>query len=80
MRRHVVPLFSQTNTAGLLLISALSKPVENLAILALPLAAITVLLDLRFPGSRLLGEDAGWELRLHVLTSMLASQASFVFQ
>ena len=58
--------------AGLLLISSLSKPVENLAILALPLAAITVLLDLRFPGSRLLGEDAGWELRLHVLTSMLA--------
>ena len=58
--------------AGLLLISALSKPVENLAILALPLAAITVLLDLRFPGSRLIGEDAGWQLRLHVLTSMLA--------
>lgn len=58
--------------AGLLLISSLSKPVENLAILALPVAAITVLLDLRFPGARLLGEDAGWQLRLHVLTSMLA--------
>ena len=58
--------------AGLLLISALSKPVDNLAILALPLAAITVLLDLRFPGSRLLGDDAGWQLRLHVLTSILA--------
>lgn len=58
--------------AGLLLISALSKPVENLAILALPLAAITVLLDLRFPGSHLLGESADWALRVHVLTSMLA--------
>jgi ABC-type uncharacterized transport system permease subunit len=58
--------------AGLLLISALSKPVDNLAILALPLAAITVLLDLRFPGSRLLGDDASWQLRLHVLTSILA--------
>jgi ABC-type uncharacterized transport system permease subunit len=58
--------------AGLLLISALSKPVDNLAILALPLAAITVLLDLRFPGSRLLDDDAGWQLRLHVLTSILA--------
>lgn len=58
--------------AGLLLISALSKPVENLAILALPLAAITVLLDLRFPGSRLLSEGANWALRVHVLTSMLA--------
>ena len=58
--------------AGLLLISSLTKPVENLAILVLPLAALTVLLDLRFPGSRLLGEDSGWALRIHVLTSMLA--------
>jgi ABC-type uncharacterized transport system permease subunit len=58
--------------AALLLISALSKPVENLAILALPLAAITVLLDLRFPGSHLLSEQSGWALRVHVLTSMLA--------
>lgn len=58
--------------AGLLLVSALSKPVENLAILALPVAAITVLLDLRFPGDHLLGQDAGWALRVHVLTSMLA--------
>jgi ABC-type uncharacterized transport system permease subunit len=58
--------------AGLLLISALTKPVDNLAILALPLAAITVLLDLRFPGSHLLGANAGWALRVHVLTSILA--------
>ena len=58
--------------AGLLLISALSKPVENLAILALPLAAITVLLDLRFPGSHLLGQMPAGRLRVHVLTSMLA--------
>jgi len=57
---------------GLLLVSSLTKPVENLAILALPLAAITVVLDLRFPGNHLLSEQAGWELRLHVLTSMLA--------
>ena len=58
--------------AGLLLVSALSKPVENLAILALPLAALTVLLDLRFPGSHMLSEDGGWALRIHVLSSMLA--------
>lgn len=58
--------------AALLLVSSLSKPVENLAILALPVAAITVLLDLRFPGSHLLSDQSGWELRLHVLTSMLA--------
>ncbi len=58
--------------AALLLVSALSKPVENLAILALPIAAATVLLELRYPGSRLLGEQAGWALRVHVLTSLLA--------
>jgi ABC-type uncharacterized transport system permease subunit len=58
--------------AGLLLVSALSKPVENLAILALPLAALTVLLDLRFPGTQLLSADGGWALRTHVLSSMLA--------
>ena len=58
--------------AGLLLVSALTKPIENLGILALPLAAITVLLDLRFPGDHLLGRDADWALRLHVLTSILA--------
>ena len=57
---------------GLLLVSTLSKPVENLAILALPVAAITVLLDVRYPGNRLLGEAAGWALRVHVLASMLA--------
>jgi ABC-type uncharacterized transport system permease subunit len=58
--------------AGLLLLSALSQPVDNLAILALPMAAITVLLDVRFPGRRLLGENADWSLSVHVLTSMLA--------
>ena len=58
--------------AGLLLVSSLSKPVENLAILALPLAAITVLLDLRYPGNHLLGQSVGWALRVHVVTSMLA--------
>ena len=58
--------------AGLLLVSALTKPIENLAIIALPLAAIMVLLDLRFPGDHLLGRDADWALRLHVLTSILA--------
>lgn len=57
---------------ALLLFSTLSKPVENLAILALPLAALTVLLDLRFPGSHMLPENSGWALRAHVLTSMLA--------
>jgi ABC-type uncharacterized transport system permease subunit len=57
---------------GLLLVSSLSKPVENLAILALPLAALAVLLDLRFPAGQMLSESGGWALRVHVLTSILA--------
>ncbi len=57
---------------GLLLVSALSKPIDNLAILALPVAALTVLLDMTYPGIRLLSDDAGWALQVHVLTSMLA--------
>ena len=45
---------------------------ENLAIVVFPMAAIVVLLDLRYPGQRLLGDEADWSLRLHVITSMLA--------
>jgi len=56
----------------LLLVAALSKLVYNLAIFVLPIAALTVVLDLRYPGVRLLSEDAGWALQVHVLTSMLA--------
>jgi len=58
--------------AVLLLVSSLNKPVENLAILLFPLAALALLLDLRYPGHHLLGEDANWALRLHVITSILA--------
>jgi len=56
----------------LLLASALSKPVDNLAILIFPMAAIVLLLDLRYPGQHLLGAEASWALRLHVITSILA--------
>lgn len=56
----------------LLLLSSLSKPVENLGILLFPVAALTVYLDLRFPSLHLLRQEAGWALKLHVLTSMLA--------
>lgn len=58
--------------AVLLLISAMSKPVENLAIVTFPLAALAMLVDMRYPGLHLLGENAGWALRLHVVTSILA--------
>ncbi len=57
---------------AILLISSLSKPVENLGIVLLPMAALAVLLEQYFPGQHLLGPDADWPLRTHVLTSLLA--------
>jgi ABC-type uncharacterized transport system permease subunit len=58
--------------AALLLFSSLGKPVENLGIALFPLTAIGILLELRFPASRLLSESAAWGLKFHVVISMLA--------
>ncbi|ESQ15026.1 MAG TPA: cytochrome C biogenesis protein [Chromatiaceae bacterium] len=55
-----------------LLISSLSKPIENLGLVILPLAAVAVLLDLLYPSVNFMSEDASWILKLHVLLSMLA--------
>ena len=55
-----------------LLISSLSKPIESLGIVILPLAAIAVLLDQLYPSVSFMSEDASWVLKLHVLLSMLA--------
>ena len=56
----------------LLLISALSKPVENLGIVLFPLAALMLWLESRYPTSHFLSPDADWGLKAHVLVSMLA--------
>ncbi len=58
--------------AAILLVSSLSKPVDNLGIILLPLAALTIILQLRFPGIQLLSAKASWGLKLHVLISILA--------
>ncbi len=58
--------------ALLLLISSLGKPVENLGILLLPLAAIAIVLELRYPSVRPLGETATLGLKVHILVSLLA--------
>jgi ABC-type uncharacterized transport system permease subunit len=68
---NALSLASWTVVASLL-ISSLSKPIENLGLVILPLAAITVLLDLLYPGVGFMSEDASWNLKLHVLLSMLA--------
>ncbi len=56
----------------LLLTSSIGKPVENLGILLLPLAALSILLELKYPSTRLLDPSAAWGLKTHVLISMLA--------
>ncbi|WP_456412638.1 cytochrome C assembly family protein [Thiolapillus sp.] len=56
----------------LYLLAALSKPVESLGMVLLPMAALTLLLDHFFPGISLLPPDTNWELRAHVISSILA--------
>ena len=56
----------------LLMISSLTKPVENLGIVLLPLAIIALAMELYYPATRLLPTDSAWGLRVHVLISLLA--------
>jgi ABC-type uncharacterized transport system permease subunit len=57
---------------ALLLISILTKPVENLGVLLFPVAALVVWLEYRFPTVHFLSQSAAWGLKVHVLVSMLA--------
>jgi ABC-type uncharacterized transport system permease subunit len=56
----------------LLLVSSLTKPVENLGILLLPIAALTLFLEARYPSVDFMRSATGWEIKIHVLLSMLA--------
>jgi ABC-type uncharacterized transport system permease subunit len=68
---NALSLAAWTVVASLLL-SSLNKPIENLGIVIMPLAALAVLLDLFYPSLAFMGENASWVLKLHVLLSMLA--------
>ena len=57
---------------ALLLTTSLVRPVENLGIVLLPLASLTIVLALVFPMTRLLNNSAAWGLKIHVLVSLLA--------
>lgn len=57
---------------ALLLLSSLTKPVENLGILILPTAALTLFLEARYPSQGIVRATAHWPIELHVLFSMLA--------
>jgi ABC-type uncharacterized transport system permease subunit len=56
----------------LLLISSLSKPVENLAIVVMPLTAIAVFLDSRYQSVHFITDQFSGGLTLHILVSMIA--------
>jgi ABC-type uncharacterized transport system permease subunit len=58
--------------SAVLLISALTKPVENLGIIIFPITACTIIFQVRFSGIHLLGSSASWGLKIHVLISLLA--------
>jgi ABC-type uncharacterized transport system permease subunit len=58
--------------ATLLLVSALSKPIESLGIFILPIAAIVLLIDMQYPQQHLFAADAHWALGVHIITSILA--------
>jgi ABC-type uncharacterized transport system permease subunit len=68
---NALSLASWTVVATLLL-SSLTKPVENLGIVVLPLAATAVALDMLYPSVAFMGKTTPWVLKLHVLLSMLA--------
>jgi len=55
-----------------LMLSAISKPVENLGIILLPLAAVALILELVFPSNYIFDPSSPWGLRIHAIVSLLA--------
>lgn len=55
-----------------LLAAAMVRPVENLGIVILPFAALTLVLGLLFPAERIVAEAHRWPLELHILIAILA--------
>jgi ABC-type uncharacterized transport system permease subunit len=56
----------------LILVTSFTQPVENLAIAALPLAALALILELNFQTAHLVSKEAAPGLKLHVLISILS--------
>jgi len=59
-------------TALLLVTAALFEPVENLGIGIFPLAALSIALQLLFPGTTNVTDSSHWQLDTHILISLLA--------
>ncbi len=58
--------------AVLILLAALSNPVENLGVVLLPIAGLAVLVEVLLPSERTLIVAQALELKLHILMSLLA--------
>jgi len=58
--------------AVIILVASLGKPLENLALLGLPLTAATLVLALLFPSDRLVPLDRGFGFDLHLLLAIVA--------
>ena len=56
---------------AVLLAAAMIRPVENLGIMVLPFAALTLILGLLFPTARIV-TNTEWPLELHILIAILA--------
>lgn len=57
---------------ALLLLSSVTKPVENLGLVLLPVAALTLALEASYPSPNFMRPAVGWDIKIHVLISMLA--------
>lgn len=55
-----------------LLLSSITKPVDNLGIVVFPIGVIIIGLERNFSSVRLLTPDVSWQLKIHVLLSLLA--------
>ena len=58
--------------ALLILLAALSNPVENLGVFLLPIAGLAILVEAFFPSEHTLIATQAMELKLHILMSVLA--------
>jgi ABC-type uncharacterized transport system permease subunit len=58
--------------SALVLLSAIKRPVETLAIMVLPVAAVTLALDQFMPNQPVIAAPAGSSLQIHILISLVA--------
>lgn len=56
----------------MMVLASITLPIENMGIIALPTAALTLLIEQAFPSSRIITAEVTSELKFHILVSILA--------